>query len=357
MAIKQFIRKIHLWLGLLSGIVIFTVAITGCLYAFEEEIRGVLYKELLTVKTGGAPVKPFSEFIAVVKKQYPKATIKNIRIKKDPSSSVEVVFKNKQSIYINPYTLAILGSIDKEEDFFGVVLRIHRSLCLGDTGKLITGVSACIFTIMLISGIILWWPNSRKNSKQKFSIKRNAQWRKLSYDLHSVLGFYASWIIIFTALTGLIWSFKWAENTMYWATNSKNEERKQLHSAYVVNAAPYPINKVVMYADSLCPDSKEYSVNMPEDSSGVIRLFMRYDYDGFFRKNDQLYFDQYSGALIRAELYSTASVGDKLKATNYYIHTGKRLGFTGQLLVFFASLIVASLPITGFIIWWGKRRK
>jgi uncharacterized iron-regulated membrane protein len=41
----------------------------------------------------------------------------------------------------------------------------------------------------------------------------------------------------------------------------------------------------------------------------------------------------------------------------YDIHIGKILGLPGQLLVFFASLIVASLPITGFYIWYGRKFK
>jgi uncharacterized iron-regulated membrane protein len=42
---------------------------------------------------------------------------------------------------------------------------------------------------------------------------------------------------------------------------------------------------------------------------------------------------------------------------NYDIHTGAVLGLPGKILVFFAGLIIASLPITGFYIWWGRKQK
>jgi uncharacterized iron-regulated membrane protein len=42
---------------------------------------------------------------------------------------------------------------------------------------------------------------------------------------------------------------------------------------------------------------------------------------------------------------------------NYDIHTGAIIGLPGKILAFFASLIVASLPITGFYIWWGRKQK
>ena len=70
---------------------------------------------------------------------------------------------------------------------------------------------------------------------------------------------------------------------------------------------------------------------------------------------DNLYFDQYSGEIIKERFFKDLSQGNKMKMTNVYIHTGKVFGLFGQLLVFFASLICASLPITGFLIWKNKR--
>jgi uncharacterized iron-regulated membrane protein len=42
---------------------------------------------------------------------------------------------------------------------------------------------------------------------------------------------------------------------------------------------------------------------------------------------------------------------------NYDIHVGAIGGLTGKIIAFIASLVCASLPVTGFLIWWGKRRK
>ena len=39
MTAKKVIGKLHLWLGLASGLIVFIVALTGCLYAFQAEIQ------------------------------------------------------------------------------------------------------------------------------------------------------------------------------------------------------------------------------------------------------------------------------------------------------------------------------
>ena len=83
---------------------------------------------------------------------------------------------------------------------------------------------------------------------------------------------------------------------------------------------------------------------------------------GTYYNMDNYYFDQYTGRElpgkgIYAGAYANASVADKIKRMNYDIHIGAVLGLPGKMLAFFASLIAASLPVTGFYIWWGRRKK
>ncbi len=42
---------------------------------------------------------------------------------------------------------------------------------------------------------------------------------------------------------------------------------------------------------------------------------------------------------------------------NYDIHVGAVLGLPGKIMAFFASLIAASLPVTGFYVWCGRKKK
>lgn len=356
MKFKKIINILHLWLGLACGLVVFTVAVTGAIYAFEAEIREVIHKELLSVEPSAPAALPVERLITIVKKEFPKEKIKSIVVPAAANRSIQVNLKSKKAVYIDPYSGKLLGTIDQEKEFLAVVLKIHRTLCLGDTGKIITGTSALIFVMMLISGIILWWPRNKALLKQKFSIKRNAHWKKLNYDLHSVLGFYAAWIIIFTALTGIIWSFKWAENGLYSITGSKKENPNAIHSSGV-GQKHFSCDKSLGIASLLSAEASEQVLFFPDDSAGTVRLTVRYRNTGFLNQQDQLFFDQYSGKLLKVKLFESSSAGDKIKSTNYNIHTGKVFGLAGQLLVFFAALISASLPVTGFLLWRGKRKK
>lgn len=78
--------------------------------------------------------------------------------------------------------------------------------------------STLIFLVMLISGIILWWPRNKAALKQRywFRWKQSTQWKRKNYDLHNVLGFYVSWVVVFMAITGLVWSFTWFDKGLYY---------------------------------------------------------------------------------------------------------------------------------------------
>jgi len=55
--------------------------------------------------------------------------------------------------------------------------------------------------------------------------------------------------------------------------------------------------------------------------------------------------------------YKEAKIADKLMLLNYDIHTGAVFGIAGKIFAFLISLLIASLPITGCYIWWGRNRK
>jgi uncharacterized iron-regulated membrane protein len=54
-------------------------------------------------------------------------------------------------------------------------------------------------------------------------------------------------------------------------------------------------------------------------------------------------------------------LGQKIYRANFDIHVGTIGGMPTKVLASFASLVGASLPITGCVIWynrkWGKKRK
>ena len=90
----------------------------------------------------------------------------------------------------------------------------------------------------------------------------------------------------------------------------------------------------------------------------AIEIIAYQDHGSWYNQHTY-YYDQYTLQPLRmdGDRFSTASFADQLMMMNYDIHIGTILGLPGKILAFFISLICASLPVTGFLVWLNKKKK
>ena len=108
------------------------------------------------------------------------------------------------------------------------------------------------------------------------------------------------------------------------------------------------------------PEAAILEIHTPLSTSSSILAAINSDADTYW-KMDYRYFDQYTLEELPVDhmwgRFHEASGADKLMRLNYDIHTGAVFGLAGKILAFLASLLCASLPVTGFVIWWGRKKK
>lgn len=266
-----------------------------------------------------------------------------------------------KSVFINPYNGTVTGLIDYKTNFFIIDEMLHYCLLINrQIGEPIVAYSTLIFVIMLITGIILWWPKNKAAAKQRFWFrwKDTTKFKRKNYDVHNILGFYTMFITLILALTGMVFSMQWFQTTVYViATQSITppEQIEKLSDTTLVSLK-YPLDIALNSAKIKIPDASRYGLIPPEKRIDVIRIYgFRGEEVGY--NEDEIQFDQYSGKQLHRSNYENKNNGEKLIAMNYDIHTGIILGLPGKILAFLASLVAASLPITGFMIWWGRKKK
>lgn len=165
---RKLFAKIHLWISLPLGILFSVICLTGAILVFENETLQLL----------------------------------------NPSADVMSMGKHA------PERKELVGY-----DFFHSTLRIHRWLLDAPAkkgertvGKEIVGYSTLAMTIVLMSGIVIWWPRNRKVLKNRLSVTCSKGSRRFWYDSHVSIGFYATLLLLIMCLTGLVWSFTgWRE--------------------------------------------------------------------------------------------------------------------------------------------------
>lgn len=370
---------LHLWLGLTSGIVVVIVSITGCIYAFQRELSD-LTQPYQHVKAEAKPYMQPSELKAIAANAAfgPKGDtgankISGLSYRKADRSAIAAYMDKKNgytTIYLNPYTGEVLKMKALKHDFFRFILEGHFNLWLPrKIGQPVVAIFVLIFVVLLITGLIMWWPKkwNKANRQKSFSIKWSAGKKRINYDLHNVLGFYAMTLALVLGLTGLVWGFQWFSKSYYWAlTGGKTLAKFERPVSDTTLARPampltledqlyaqmrkqYPaITGSLQLQFPILPKDPYTVVHNPHDDAYYRRQFR------FF---DQVSLKEIKGGGMYGKSYEQASTGEKIYRMNYDIHVGAIAGLPGKILAFFISLICASLPVTGFLVWWGKKKK
>ncbi len=368
MKIKKGISKIHLWLGFTSGLLVLFLGITGCILAFQREIEMITVPNQY-VKPKDTSFLPPSRIYNIATNALPGKVLHSVTYGKRDKAAVATFYHDDPEyyylIYINPYSGEVLKVKNMDKDFFRIVVDGHFYLWLPPAiGKPIVASATLIFFVMMVTGIILWWPKNKAARKQRFSIKWNAKWRRVNYDIHSILGFYMSWVAIFIAITGLVWGFQWVANSVYWVASGGKQQVAFYEPASQKNVMH---NDTFSTIDMIWTNmQKHYSkaetieVHYPKTDTSSIEIAANSDASTYW-KIDYRYFNQYTMQEIPVShaygRLNNATIADKISRMNYDIHVGAVLGIVGKIMAFFASLIAASLPVTGFYIWWGRRNK
>jgi uncharacterized iron-regulated membrane protein len=373
---KKAILFIHRWLGLVSGLVVFIVALTGCLFCFQKEISEAVYhNQMFVTPPSQGTALPLTRLNSIAERAL-KGAPTYITTYRDRQRAWEFMryqagnanafwFFNTidtyQSAFINPYTGQVTMVHDYETDFFVVVKYIHWSLLLNTKyGQPIVGYSSLIFVILLITGMIMWWPKNLKkaNFNKSFKVKWKAGFKRLNYDLHNVPGFYAMLVALILGLTGMVMALQWFQSAVYVVASQSITPPKPhvFASDTTAKALAYPMDKAFVTAQQKFASTKRIGLSPAVGNKGVIYASGYRGKENFYNY-DVLQFDQYTGKLLDRQDYKDINAGEKLIRMNYDIHVGAIWGLPGKILVFLASLIAASLPVTGLIIWLGRNKK
>ena len=164
---------------------------------------------------------------------------------------------------------------------------------------------------------------------------------------------------------GLIFSLNWFSRGVYSITSGGEELKPYVlpvsDTLQVVNRVTNPLDRLYTQLRLEEPAAKTFYFALPGQADGVYRVSVVHKRGSYYR-TDNLFFDRYTlvslkGAGPYAGKYTEASPADKFRRMNLEIHDGRIWGLPGKIIMFLASLTGASLPVTGFIIWYRKRRK
>jgi len=367
---RPWVIRLHRWIGLTMGLVVAVVSLTGAILTFEPELDHFFYSDLWTVEAGTTRISPAAA-LRVLREEAPERRVVMLRTWTDPTRSYAADLVGGLQVFVDPYSGDVLGKRVHSRTLFGRTMSLHRSLLAGEAGRKLVTIATIAMVLLIGLGLIVWWPGSKRLARRGLLLRLRRGWKKVNYDLHNVMGFYASLYLLLLSLTGIILGMPVlrtiAERLVYGDRAAVASQERQTPPA----ATPLPtgreasdetgpnFDRILERADQEIPGAIQTNLALPPPSGGPIRVVRTMPDAPFPSAKDVLYFDDATSDLLRVERYADWSTGKKLDRLVFPIHAGSVLGWPTRVLAALVSLVAATLPITGAIIWfprWRARR-
>ena len=363
--LKKTLFQLHWFFGISAGLVLALMGITGATVSFEDEILRALNPSVLQVEPQVAGVLPPAELVEHIEAASGKK-VAMLWVDTHSDNAAKVIFtpppgeRRGEMRYFDPYTGEFMGDA-VGEDFFGLMLQLHRFLAAGDTGRQITGACTLILVFFCLSGLYLRWPRQWRQWRAWLTLDWKKKGRSFNWDLHSVAGTWCMIFYLLSALTGLFWSYEWySKGLTQWLSDAPQNERVR-GGRGPAPQGPAPSADYAAIWSSIYsaagPDLSAYNIRMPPVAGPPATVYYLLNSSPHDRALNQINLDPATGIIKSHERYADKSLKAQLLTSIYALHTGSYFGLVGRVILTLTALTMPLFFVTGWLLYLDRRRK
>ena len=384
-SIYSVVWRWHFYAGIIFAPFLLILAFSGGVYLFKPQIESFLYQDLYEVEEVGSATLSSSEQLVKVKEAYPDSVVTSMVFSDDEESTTKMGLMmangDMTSVYLNPYTGEVAGTLKPEEQFTEIFKKIHSELLVGGTvANRLVELAACWAIILLLTGLYIWWPRSKASIwgtvLPRFGKKGRLFWR----DMHAVPAFWLSIFIVLLIATGLPWSGVMGEqinrlatstNTGYppFALSFGEKPESDIRTKDVAEDVPWAAENVPVPNSSETKNSslsiekvseiakkeeveKPYTISFPQGEKGVYTISTSHSKPG---NNATLHVDQYNGSVLTDVRFSEYGIMAKGITLGIALHEGRLFGIWNQIIGLLVCIGIIGIIISSFVMW--RKRK
>lgn len=371
----------HFYAGLLCLPFMISLAITGSLYLFQNEINHIIYRPLMVVDAQNTTPLKAADLIARAQLAVDGTPVRYVP-PATPTDAVEIGIKGPdkvtRSVYVNPYSGDVLGAIGDQDKVMWIVRKIHSLKFFGAAPERVIELVGGWAMILVITGFYLWWPRSQTGGvvTVRGEPKKRVFWR----DLHAVTGAFAGLFIFFLAFTGMPWSGFWGNHfnnfvnsagigypPQFWDEVPKSTvpmkdaltgvpwtlANQPMPVSTPQSVAPIGIDQAIAIFDERGL-TKGYTIDLPRGEDGV---YSGSAFGGTAAEERVIHLDQYTGKHLFDGDFASIGTGAKGIEWAISVHMGREFGLLNKLVLAAACFGIILMAVAAIVMWWKRRPK
>lgn len=374
--------QIHLWAGIIVGLYIIAIGISGSILVFKEELMPRPRVNVGPVDLKACTPEKLTAAVDRVHEAFPRHTafltacpqeanplyLITVREKPKPGSrppgppqkGVPFERPKQLSVYVHPHTGEVLGSADREESWLEWMEDFHFNLLSGRQGRLWNGIGSSVLLALTLTGLILWWPGI-KTWTRALVLDFHRSWKRINWDLHSVIGFWTIFFSLMWATTGMY--FTWPQlftvpiNKLSPPVTASYpaQEMRKISQRPAAPEAPPDVLAILKKSVEISTDGHLEGYFYGMGRKPIFTVYMARGRMGDYSNTDFIYFDQHTSEhLYTWHRGKNQTLGDWLLWLVAPLHFGTSWGSGVKWAWFTLGLIFPLLTITGFIMYWNR---
>lgn len=351
--------RLHSWLGLISGILLLLLGLSGSALVFREDIDQAINSELLHVKVRSRTL-PLDNMYRLITSKYPN--LAGIAwLNPDAGKDRAYEFRLYQNdgrlstydlglISIDPYTGAILreGKLrDLNTGWMHWLVQFHWSFQLGIPGLLLATIFGLMLILSTLTGMLVY----RKFIWRMLLFRAGLKWnnrRTISSSLHRLIGVWTLVFNLIIAFTG-VWMNSFSMDPEYW--------RKQQQPSPANTLATLSIDHLLAKAHQAMPDLELRNVYLPTQTDKDFKISGTLPGQSRLLQNgNSVTVDPQSGGIKNVQRFNGLTFWAKLETSFMPLHTGS----FGNMALKFAYVCLGLLPgllaITGALCFMRRNK-
>lgn len=368
MRIRPVLRVWHKWFGILCGVWLMLLAVTGSAIAWYDEIDIALNADLRRVQPADdGPSVPLDRVRENAQAALPGFDVGYILLAPTPDASHWLLGRQVDAdgagramqIFADPASGEILGWRESGALVFDrrhlpdILYALHTELLLHDVGIVLVGFLGIAWLIDHLLALPLAIPRMRQ-WRAAFAIEgRRGSLRRL-WDWHRAKGMWLWPLTFLLALTGVTLTFPEESRDVVRLASPVGE---RVHDRMEPGTPPVDLTGLDgAIAASGFPLEAVHSIRpFPEVGLYAIRTHHPHDLDDQARL--WTYVRMKDGTVFTRRHDNGETAGDGFFALQYPLHSGRIAGTPGQIVVTLAGLATTALCISGMMLVIRRRRR